>query len=243
MVEDYEKKGALKSVDLIQKKIEEGLWSADKEGKLASLEKNISLMSQKKNKASIQSQIEDIEELIRGYEKDYLNILHEKNHLLNLSAESLASSAQTEFLVHLSFYNDENLKDCTFPMESVIEFDSHELGEIFSVYKDCSSFFTIENIRKVSASERVKSFVKASAGAETFFGKNGCDLSLYQIKLFDYSKYFIGLLEKIEEISAEERSDPDEIERIFILEMNKEKEKQGVGRDQLMKAFSKTKES
>lgn len=243
LIEEYKGKGALPKKDLLEKKIKEGLWTVEKEKKMTSLENNIRLMSQKKRKASIVSQIEDIEELIKDYEKEYIKLYQEKNSLINLSAESLASSATTEFIISLSFYNDEACKEKTFSLEDVIDFSTDELSEILVIYKDCSDLFKTDNIKKISVNSNVKIFVKAATNAESFFGRSGSKLTRNQVYLFDYCKYFSSLLDRIQDIDEEERQDPDEIERIFILEMNKDQIKPGESRAKLMEAFGKGQES
>jgi hypothetical protein len=223
--------------------VEEGLWSPDQESKLSFLERNISLMVNKKRSASVLSQIEDIEELIKGYEKDYSALYQKKHSLLNLSAESLASSATTEFMIHMSFFDDENLIKNSFSLDDVVEFSSEEISDVLSLYKDIIDLFVPINIKKVSVNDKFRKFMKMSSGAESFFGKSGYKLTLHQINLFDYCLYYTKLLERIEEISPEERQDPDEIERIFILEINKDKMKQGIDRTKVSEAFAKAKES
>lgn len=240
MVESYKKKGALSYTDLLNKKIEEGLWSKDKEKKLSSIQNNVRIMSEKKRKASIPSQIEEIEELIENYEQEYTNIYKEKSSLLNLSAESLSLSPVIEYTIYISFFEDENLKNKAFSIDDVVDFSSEELYEMILEHRRFINLFSNKNLRKISVDKNIRAFIKASSNTETFFGKRGCSLTANQIKLFDFSKYFTGLIDRIEDITEEEKCDPDEIERIFILESNKDQIKPAETRGKLLEVFTKT---
>lgn len=240
MIKSYKAKGALSDKDLLDKRVKEGLWSEDKEKKLKFLENNIRIMSDKKRKASISSQIEDIEELISGYEKEYISIYNERSSLLNLSAESLTLSAVIEYTIHLSFFSDQLLTQHAFSIEDVVDFSTKELHETILEHRRFAALFCNNNIRRISVNRNVRSFIKASSNVESFFGKRGCDLTANQVKLFDFAKYFTSLIEKIEDITEEEKTDPDEIERIFILESNKDNIKPAETRGKLLDVFSKT---
>lgn len=242
MVEEYKSKGALGEKELLEKRIEEGLWSKDKDEKMEFLERNINLMVSKKHKASVPSQIDSINELIKDYEKEYVKLSVEKDKVLHLSAESLADSAKMEYKIHKSFFNDKNCLENSFSLDDVISFSTEELVAVLNIYKSINEELNDSNIRNISVRSYVKQAIKNSSGIEAFFGKKGCDLSSYQIKLFDYTNYFAKLLEKIEFISAEDRENPDEIETLFILEMNKDEKKEGVDRGQMVDKFAKAKE-
>lgn len=240
MIESYKKKGALSHKELLEKKIKEGLWSQEKEKKIAFIENNIRIMSEKKRKASISSQIEDIEELIEGYKKEYIEMYKEKSSLLNLSAESLSLSPVIEYTIHLSFFEDTMFLKNAFSIDDVIDFSTEELHQMILEHRKFVDIFSNKSLRKISVDKNIRSFVKASNNAESFFGKRGCSLTANQIKLFDFSKYFINLIDRIEDITEEEKNDPDEIERIFILESNKDQIKPAETRGKLLEVFAKT---
>jgi hypothetical protein len=200
-------------------------------------------MTAKKRKAAVLTQLNDIEELIEGYQKEYSELVFQKHRLLHLSAEQMASSAKIEFIVHQSFFNDEECRHNSFTLDDVASFDTDELNAILQQYKIVSEEINQTNVRKISVKSYVREAIKLSAGIEHFFGKKGFELSIVQGHLFDYSNYFVKLLERIENISPEDREDPDEIERLFILEMNKDSIKQGADRTKLQQAFTKARES
>lgn len=219
-IESYKAKGALSKKDLLDKKIKENLWSEEQDKTLISLSNNIQLMLSKRSKAMFDEQLDEIDNIITDYRKSYNSLLSKKENLLNLSAETLSNGPITEYILHLSFYKDEKLENKVFEIEDVIDFSDQELYEVVDCYKDCLDLFSTSNIRKLSALKNVRDYIKNSSNPESYFNKNGYLLTQNQLTLFDYSKYFISLLEKTENITDEERNDADEIERIFITEMN-----------------------
>lgn len=221
----YKNQGALSKKDLLNKKIEEGLWTEEENKKLKSLEDNIQLMFSKRSEAIIETQIDDIDLLIKDYEKKYYDLLNKKESLLKFSAESLSSSPTSEFILYSTFYQDENLQKKYFELDDVINFDDNELIETINCYKNIISLFGLNNIRKLSVNRRVSDSVKNSINAESFFGIKGLLLTQNQVTLFDNCKYFSSILEKIVDITEEERQDPNEIEKIFIAQMNSKNKK------------------
>lgn len=196
-------------------------------------------MMEAKKKASIDSQLDEIEKIIQEYEYQKKSLLIERSALLTLSAEFLTRSAITDFIIHLSFFKNKDLTEPCFSLEDVEYLSQEELSEFLFTNNLYLNKFSHESLRRISVQPIVRQFIKSSNGAESFFGKNGKDLSMNQVLLFDYSKYFSSLLEKIENISQDEKTDPDEIERIFILESNKDKNKE-TSRSSLMQVFQKT---
>jgi len=177
-------------------------------------------MLSKRSKAMLDEQIDQIDEIILDYRKSYNALLSKKEALLNLSAETLSNGPITEFILHLSFYQDEKLEKKVFELEEVIDFNDDELYEVIDSYRACLDLFSTSNIRKLSALKNVRDYIKNSSNAESYFNRSGYLLTQNQLSLFEYSKYFISLIEKIQDITDEESSNADEIERIFITEMN-----------------------
>ena len=219
-IESYKAKGALSKKDLLDKKIKENLWSEEQEKTLNSLNNNIELMLSKRSKAVLDEQLDEIDNIIKDYRISYNSLLSKKESLLNLSAETLSNGPITEYILHLSFYEDEKLEKKAFDIEDVIDFSDEELYEVIDCYRTCLDSFSTSNIRKLSALKNVRDYIKNSSNAESYFNRSGYLLSQNQLTLFDYSKYFISLLEKISNITYEESNDADEIERIFITETN-----------------------
>jgi hypothetical protein len=242
-IEKYKEKGALSKEDLIKKKIKENLWSEDQDKEIKSLDNNIQIMLNRRSKALLDAQIEDIDSIIKDYENKYYSLLNKKESLLTLSAETLANSPITEFIIHLSFYQDEHLQKKCFDIEEVIDFDDDELYEAINCYRTSIERFSLKNIKKVSLNRKIADFIKNSSNAESFFGKSGYLITQNQITLFDNCKYFLSLLEHIKDITDEERQDPDEVEKIFISEMNAKKQKPAASGESLKAAANSFKSS
>lgn len=219
-IESYKTKGALSKKDLLDKKIKEDLWSEEQDKTLLSLKNNIQLMLSKRSKAMFDEQLDEIDNIIKDYRVSYNSLLSKKENLLILSAETLSNGPITEYILYLSFYKDEKLENKLFDIEDVIDFSDKELFEAVDSYRNCIDSFSTSNIRNLSALKNVRDYIKNSSNAESYFNKSGYLLTQNQLTLFEYSKYFISLLEKIDHITDEESNNADEIERIFITEMN-----------------------
>lgn len=177
-------------------------------------------MLSRRSKALLPEQLDEIDDIIKDYQKSYNSLAQKKENLLNLSAETLSNGPITEYILYLSFYEDEKLERKLFEIDEIIDFDDNEIFETINVYRKCLNLFSTSNMRRLSVSKNIQDYIKNSSNAESYFNRSGYLLTQNQLSLFDYCKYFISLIEKIPNITEEERNDPDEIEKIFITEMN-----------------------
>lgn len=196
-------------------------------------------MLSRRSKALLPEQLDEIDDIIKDYQKSYNSLAQKKENLLNLSAETLSNGPITEYILYLSFYEDEKLERKLFEIDEIIDFDDNEIFETINVYRKCLNLFGTSNMRRLSVSKNIQDYIKNSSNAESYFNRSGYLLTQNQLSLFDYCKYFISLVEKIPNITEEERNDPDEIEKIFITEMNnknKDKDNKKVDSSSLKKA-------
>lgn len=200
-------------------------------------------MSTRRSKAVLESQIEGIDSIIKDYENKYTILNNQRESLLRLSAESLSNSLISEYIIYLSFYQDEHLKYKLFDLDEIVNFDDDEIYECVSSYKEYTALFNYKNIRKISINRRILDCVKNSSNAESFFGRSGYLLTQNQITLFESCKYFTSILEKIKDITEEEREDPDLIEKIFITQMNEKNKKSNTDSSNLKTAADRFKNS
>jgi|688.fasta_scaffold215668_1 hypothetical protein len=177
-------------------------------------------MAARRPKALLESQIEDIDSIIKDYEKKYYILNIERDALLRLSAESLSDSLISEYIIYLTFYQDESLKSKLFDLDEIANFDDNEISQCVVPYKEYANLFNFKNIKKISINSRILDTIKNSSNAESFFSRSGYLLTQNQITLFETCKYFISILDNIKDITNEERQDPDLIEKIFITQMN-----------------------
>lgn len=234
----FKNKGAKTQEEIIELKIKTGEWSQDFEHKITTIRQNISLMTEKKSKASIISQIDEIDSIIRDYNKELLPLLNKKNSFFELSAETLTESAVTDFILSISLFTDEHCKNKLLNFEDVEHFSPEELGRYIEIYKNNISVLDYHKIREVSVYPKFYHFFKSCNSSESFFGRKGMDLTQNQVILFDSAKYFEKLLEQIDGLSEEERLIPEEIENAFILSRNAENTNQD---SSLRNAYTKAK--
>lgn len=234
----YIKIGAKTQDQILKEKVKEGKWIEGESKKIENLEDNIKMMQDKKSKASIFSQIEEIDSIITDYSTELNALLNKKHSFFTLSAEHLANIAATDYVLTLSLFKDKQLSNPLFSLEEVEHMSESETEKYIKLYHDCIVQLNHKKIREISVNRRFFHFFKNSSSAESFFGKCGKDLTQNQIALFDYSKYFHKLLEEIEDITDDEIEDPDKIEQAFILSRNAPQENQDAS---LRNAFAKAK--
>lgn len=216
----YKNLDAKTESEILEIKKKSGEWSEEEEKKIERIRFNIQNMRDKRGKASIESQLDEIDKIILEYQNELFPLLSKKNRFFINSAERFADTAVTDFILSIALFQDKELKKPLFSLSDIEYFTEEETYKYVSIYKDLIGSLNYDKMKKVSVCPRYFSFFKNSANAESFFGKCGKDLTQNQVVLFDVAKYFQKLLEHISDITEEERGDPDAIERLFILSQN-----------------------
>lgn len=237
-IDRYLKLGAKTEYQILQEKKETKLWTDEDENQIKSLELNISLMQEKKGKASIESQLEEIDIIIKEYVDKLNPLLNKRYSLLLTSAEHLAEMASTDFVLSLSLFRDRELTVPYFSLEDIEHFTESETQKYVRLYRETVASLDHNMLRKTSINPRFFDFFKNASSAESYFGKSGKDLTRNQIILFDCAKYFHMLIGEVPDLTDEERLDPEKIERAVILTRNQKDEPKD---NDLRNAYSKAK--
>lgn len=237
-LEHFKDRGAKTREDIIIEKIQASEWSQAEDKQIEAIERNISLMRDKKAKASIESQLDEIDGIISDYYKDLNPLINKKESFFVNSAETFTESAVTDYILSRSLFKNENCSIPYLELEEIEHLDQSELFKYINLYKELIGRIDYVTIRKIAVYPKFFTFFRNSNSAESFFGKAGKDLTQNQVILFECVKYFEKLIENTPNLTDEERSDPDELERAFILGKNAPTDNQDAN---LRSAFLKAK--
>lgn len=227
ILDHYISIGAKKQEDILEQKRQENLWSDEMESKIKSLENNILLMSNKRGRAYIESQLDEIDQIIADYQSELNELLNKKNSFFVNSAETYADSAITDFIIQKSFFVDKELVRPKFSLSDVEYLDKEEIAKYVKFYSISAGKIDLKMIKYVAINPKFYMFFEKSSSSESFFGRPGFKVTRNQILLFDYSKYFADIIGKTPDLSADERKDPDKIEKAFIVSQNQDSKPQG----------------
>lgn len=175
--------------------IKEGLWSKEKNIRIKDLELFINNLKTTKSKLFIQSQINQINEEINKNLNELNALKSEKKELVGFTVEDYASKKINEYYMYVSLYKDENLKEKFFSEEDYSDLENLSILKLIKTYNEVMSRFNDKNLKKIGISGYFSNiFYLSNDDPFIFYGKPLVELSFYQIELFNYGKYFKGIL-------------------------------------------------
>lgn len=192
--------------------IERGYWTEKENKELKQQEEYLKGLRVTLSKLAFESQIESHKKLIEQEQANYNEIKRKKEKLLGLTAESYAETKVQFFIIYLSLYIDEELKNRLLSIEELNELDEEQSDSLIFLYVSVIEAFSEKNIRKISISPYFVNPLQLCAdNLGQFFGKPFFQLTSYQISLLSNGIYFKGL-RRTEKIPPDILDDPDKIE-------------------------------
>lgn len=189
--------------------IKNDLWSKKQEEEISLLKYDIENLEKRKSKLFIKSQIDKFAKDLKEKEDKLSTLQREKDSLLELTAEKYANKKINEYLIMNSFYSDTSL-------EEKINLDNFEYNEEITewiiIYNKIINNFSKDNIKKIAISPMfLNNFMLCDNDLYKFYGKPLVQLSVFQIELCSYGKYYSNIFSNPEADSLDEniKSNPD----------------------------------
>jgi hypothetical protein len=177
-------------------------WSKEKEEEIVECRYAISDNEKHVNLQSnlIPQQREMILKIVNDYRIRLKKLLDEKSSLIGATAESYADVENTQYLIYLGFYKDEQLKTRSFAHQSELEdFEDEELGPYFQFVSGIRERINEDSIQSISVLPFfLNNFSYSKENIQTFLGKPVIDLSSYQLSLFSFGVRNLSVLSNTE---------------------------------------------
>ena len=188
---EAKRKGLLAQEEKIKILCEQGVWSNEKEQEIKNLQEEILLNQTTLKKLIIASQVKNIKDVIKEKEDKLLNIIKEKNELLELTAESYASKKSNEYIIYLSLYK-KDLKNMEFDSENdFLELSETDLIEYIYAYREFMDTLNTKNIKKIAVCPFfINTFFLCEDNPYNFYGKPITHLTQFQVDLFSIARNY-----------------------------------------------------
>lgn len=198
------KQGVLTNKQRLNLLIKEKLWEEEKDERIESLKLQLNNLKQTKSKLFLSKQIKEISDNISNLEKEYNNILLEKEELIGETAETYAIKKSNEYFVLSLFYKDEQFKECMVNKKNIEEIFLDDTEELFIYYNITSRKFN-KNIKKIAAlPSLINAIFLFEDGVIDFFGKEVLKLTIYQSEVLSKLKNYKNILVKTNNFPSED---------------------------------------
>ena len=188
---EAKRKGLLGQEEKIKILCEQGVWSNEKEQEIKNLQEEILLNQTTLKKLIIASQVKNVKDVIKEKEDKLLNIIKEKNELLELTAENYASKKSNEYIIYLSLYK-KDLKNMEFDSENdFLELSETDLIEYIYAYREFMDTLNTKNIKKIAVCPFfINTFFLCEDNPYNFYGKPITHLTQFQVDLFSIARNY-----------------------------------------------------
>lgn len=204
--------------------IEQNLWSEQRERDITVLKKTIESLEAGKKRIILPSQLESTITRIKN-EKIKLNkMLSERQNVLGFTCEVFASEKLNNYCIFKAFHSDSELSNRLFSKEEYEELEKYELNELTIIYNLHSQNYSDLRIKKIAVSNFFQNYFSlCDENIYVFFCKPIVNLSLYQVRMVSYGRYFKSLLSSNTNIPPDIAQDPEKL--VDFIEMSRNREK------------------
>lgn len=212
---EYAKKRGLPTEEMRLSQLKrEGLWDDAKEKQLFNAKLSIDSMIAGKKNANLPSILKKIDQQIEEEKAKYNILLQEKNELVSLTCESYSQRKLNEYYIFKNLYLDNFFTKPCFTPKEFAELDDNEIANIMRIYSETMTVCSESNIKKLSIQDFFQSYYFiCNDDFSAFYGRPIIRLSLLQVKLANYAKYFKNIFENYDtkNMPKELWEDPDKI--------------------------------
>lgn len=210
-LEKAKKRGIPTEKEVLEVLFEEDQWTEEDEKEIKTQENFVEKLLYNKTALYLKSQLDQQDKLIDEAREKLNKKLKQKEGLVGNTAETYADKRCFDLYIINSLFYDRKFTKHYFTRESFDNLPSSELNEISRMYHDIFKSFDDNEVQKLILEDFYNPFLNMCEGVMDFFGKPGCQLSHYQIKLFAYTKMFKGIFASGEEIPHSIKKDPQKI--------------------------------
>jgi len=197
-------RGVLTNKQRLDILVQEKLWEEEKDKKIESLKSQLNNLKQTKSKLFLSKQVKEISDKISILEKEYIDIITEKEELIGETAETYAIKKSNEYFVLSLFYKDLDFKECVINKKNIEEIFIDDTEELFVYYNITSRKFN-KNIKKIAAlPSLINAIFLFEDGVIDFFGKEVLKLTIYQSEVLSKLKNYKNILVKTNNFPSED---------------------------------------
>ena len=193
--------------------LKENLWSEDRNKEIQSIITYIKTLKKNKSKMFKNEDLKNINNQINQNELNLLKLKSEKRDLIGFTAEDHANKKINEYCMFISLFKDKDLNASFFSNEEFEDLENTDIFDIIRIYNIVTDNFSELNLRKIALSPTFLSlFNLGGDNIYNLFGKPIIYLTLYQIDIYGYARYFKNQLENAKNKPPDEYfEDPDKL--------------------------------
>lgn len=209
--QDAHNKGLLTENEKIDYLKSDGLWSDKQELEIKQEKEFLEGRVTTKKNLLLASQLDSVNKQITESENKIRELLLARAQLVGFVVENHVQRKMNELHIRLSTYRTSDLNNLFFTYEEFNDLEDSQLEELIILYNNSLDLLN-NSIKKLAVTPFFQNlFYLAEDNIYTFYGKSIVNLTLYQVDLFTYGKYFAPIINGANKPSQELLDDPDKL--------------------------------
>ncbi len=231
--EKYKKIALLKGIDsesaMLERLKKDGMWDAEDDLKISSLESEISNLKKTRDAIFLPSQKEVFTKNIEDKSKEFYSLKSKRAEVVGVTAESYATSRCGDEMLRFSLFKDSSFEDYLFSEEEFAELEVHQVINLGNVVNGSAKRLGEENIKWAVLRPFFSMYLSNCENINDFYGQAVVTLSVYQLKVAMYGKVFHSIFQYTDDIPDNIKEDPDKLMAFSENQRNKDSGKVSSG--------------
>lgn len=215
--------GAASEADRMADLRAKGQWSDAKEAEITRQREVIASIEDGKRTVAVPSMIVHYEQQIARERETLGKLLTERGDLIRFTTEIYAHQKVNDYYILFNLFKDNTLREPVLVMDELDDMENSEVEAIHEAYQKAIESCSDTNLRRLAVADFYTSYYNlCSDNLQSFYGRPVCEMTYYQVRLGNISRYFKALLEQtdLSKVPMGVRGDPEAIERMHISQKN-----------------------
>jgi hypothetical protein len=231
--EKYKKIALAKGIDsedaMLERLKKDGMWDAEDDLKISSLESEIFNLKKTRDAIFLPSQKEVFTKNIEDKSKEFYGLKSKRAEVVGVTAESYATSRCGDEMLRFSLFKDSSFEDCLFSEEEFAELEVHQVANLGNIVNGSAKRLGEENIKWAVLRPFFSMYLSNCENINDFYGQAVVTLSVYQLKVAMYGKVFHSIFQYTDDIPDNIKEDPDKLMAFSENQRNKDSGKVSSG--------------
>ncbi len=231
--EKYKKIALVKGIDsesaMLERLKKDGMWDAEDDLKISSLESEISNLKKTRDAIFLPSQKEVFTKNIEDKSKEFYGLRSKRAEVVGVTAESYATSRCGDEMLRFSLFKDSSFEDYLFSEEEFAELEVHQVINLGNIVNGSAERLGEENIKWAVLRPFFSMYLSNCENINDFYGQAVVTLSVYQLKVAMYGKVFHSIFQYTDDIPDNIKEDPDKLMAFSENQRNKDSGKVSSG--------------
>lgn len=152
LLQNFAKDGLLSEAERMEELKKEGEWSDEEDKKIRKTEEFLAGLKKTRLKMIVPWQINQVAKEITETEEKISSMRGKKFSLIGYTREMAASNRREEYLMLITLFKDQSLKERAFDADDWEYFEQKDIARMSKAYSEVIDQFSIDNLKKICLS-------------------------------------------------------------------------------------------